>query len=304
MSLIVVATAEPQGAYHLHALSKALRSSRHVLCYLSPDIRLNIGTSPIPTIDDVSVIRDATRLILTGGSYTPWTSALHSIAESYDIEVRYSELAFLDPYAERGPYMPQRSSAVSDASAAVLAQYLGVARNTVVLTGNPLVPHIGEIQREADRVLVVSTVDAETRDPELHLRTAAMALLVLGYDVLVRLHPRENPEPWAGFKLDAAPTVAEATARASVVLAYPGTPLQAIAQIGTPLVILAPTAELEATAALTTDGIASPWLKSSQEAVQHTVRHMVSTPPRPADRSTHTEAPDSAANVVRFWTEP
>lgn len=304
MSLIVVATAEPQGAYHLHALSTALRSSHYVFCYLSPDIRLNVGTSPIPTMDDISVIRDATRLILTGGSYTPWTSALHSIAESCNIEVRYSELAFLDQNAERGPYVPQRSSAVSDASAAVLAQYLGVPRNAVVVTGNPLVPRIGEIQREAGRVLVVSTVDAETRDPALHLRTAASVLLDLGYDVLVRLHPRENPEPWAGFILDSAPTVAEATARASVVLAYPGTPLQAIAQIGTPLVILAPTTELEATAALTAGGIATPWLKSSQEAVQHTVQHMISVPPHTVARHTHDEAPDSAANVVRFWTEP
>jgi hypothetical protein len=304
VSTIVVATAEPQGAYHLHALSAALGASPLEFLYLSPDRDLNIGESPIPTTDDVTAIRSATRLILTGGTYTPWTASLHTLAERHGIEVRYSELAFLDPEAERGPHTPHRSSAVCTTSATVLAEYLGVPRRSVVLTGNPLVPPLSAANRALNRVLCVSTVDAETRDPDLHLRTAALSMQANGYEVLVRLHPRENPAPWAGFDLDNSPIVTSSAAEAAVVVAYPGTPLQAIAQIGAPLVVLAPTTELQATATLTACGLEAPWATTAAQATALAEHCMATGGQRPAEPPRADQRIDGAQNLVRFWTEP
>jgi hypothetical protein len=300
---IVIATAEPQGAYHLHALYTALRSSPCDLRYLSPDVTRNVGNSPIPTTDDVSLIGTAERLILTGGTYTHWTSSLHRFAESCGVEVRYSELAFLDPEAERGPYTPQACSATSDASATTLAEYLGVAPENVLITGNPLVPQLGESFPVPGRVLIVSTVDAETRDPALHLRTAARELQRRGLDVVVRLHPRENPAPWGGFTLDDGSTITQAVIEAELVLAYPGTPLQVVAQLGTPLIVLTPTSELEATAALTTAGVSAPWARDSTAATSYALA-LMSSARRPVRNGTTASENDPSTTVVRFWTQP
>ena len=298
---IVIATAEPLGAYHLVPLHDALRTaelSGHTFTHLIPYPEKVQGLPWEHVTADVRVLDRADVVVITGGGFTAWTELVAKYCSQLGIPFVVTELAYgAQPDGVQHP-APAAVSALSPAGAENLALYHDVSLETVVVTGTPLLDGLPLWVPARDRVLLLSSVEANDRDPSQELRSIADALRARGHDVVVRCHPREDRSTWDGIPLDQSPTAAHAAQYASFVVGYPGSAHPVVAALGVPVVALAPTEELRSALPPAQASVIPTWVSSCEEFLT-----LTSFPATPSEAILFANGPigGSGSRVVEFW---
>lgn len=292
---VVIATAEPLGAYHLTALSTAMDRNPATFTHLIPYPQPTQGTSAATPVADLDVLLRADRLVLSGGGFTPWTYAVALHARSVGIPVFLCELAYgtTDPY----PLSVDRLAALSTATAVDLARNNASDLGDVVITGNPQLDNLPDRSDNPTHVLLVSTSELDQRDPDGVLRRIGNQLLDEGRSVVVSLHPREDPRYWNGFATDSS---AIAAAYSTAALAYPGSVWPVLACIGTPIVGVGPHAMRRAIPRAFTQ-LAGSWLTPGQP-FDCAILHRAAPPPLEALSAVTGPRGGSAERIVQFMT--
>ena len=298
---IVIATAEPLGAYHLVPLYPAMGAATlagHSFTHLIPYPEKVQGEPWRSTSADLSVLEAADLVVLTGGGYTAWTELL--ARECVRIGVRFviTELAYGAQSDGQEHPRPMALSAMSPAGAANLSRYHNWNQGDIVITGTPLLDDLPVWQPVVDRVLLLSSVESDTRDPDGVLKKIAGDLVAAGKHVVVRCHPREDRSIWDGFELDTSTTPARAASNAEIVIGYPGSAHPIAAAIGVPVVAVAPTAALRDALPTEQASVIPTWITdlSQVELLSHAV-------PTSASVLYATNGPsgNSGERVVEFW---
>lgn len=324
---VVVATAEPRGAYHLAPLHAALRSRPDLrLAHLVPYPEPVQGLAWDEMAFDAQVLASADRVVVTGGSLSAWTDLVWRRAAALGVEVRYSELAFLpaSKTVYSPPVWPQMlwASALCSGSEPLVAQMFPGA--SVVVTGVPLlsadtpsaglpsadvpvaaasaVASSGVVAAPASRrVLLLSRTSREQHDPQDELGRLAGLLRESGFLPVVRCHPREDRDSWEGFMVDDSEDVFAAARGAFAVCGYPGTLLSLLAAAGHPAVALETSSEFAAMMPAHQRLVVPAHVETAAEALavlaerpvaSASARLAVSGPPGP-----------SADRVVSFWCD-
>jgi hypothetical protein len=241
--LVVIATAEPRGAYHLTPLGDAVAAASASFVHLVPYPEPVQGESVVPVTHDLRVLEACDRVVVTGGTLSAWTELVVRRAAVLTKPVIFSELAYV---GTPGPLHPgveiAHATALSTDGAASLRRYLGI--DVVYVTGTPALDRLPVWSPVARRAVLLSTSDMAQRDPDRTLVAIGRALTADGWDVRVRLHPREDPEPWVGFAVVSGETPAESASAAQVVIGYPGSAHMLAAAVGAPVISVTPTEEL------------------------------------------------------------
>lgn len=298
---IVVATAEPRGAYHLSPLAGALAASGVTFTHLTPYPEEVQGDPVIPVTADASVIAAADRVVITGGTLSAWTELVVRCAASFGKEIVFSELAYVaDASPASSDLVVDRVTALSPDGAAALRLYLGV--DAVDVTGTPALDGLPAWSPVDRRVLVLSTSDMVLRDPDLALHTCAITLRSKGWDVRVRPHPREDLQPWDGFEIVSGETQAESASSAAVVVGYPGSAHVLAAAVGVPTIALAPTPTL----ASVFSSAQSTAMSANTSCVEGTLSAVAEASPPCADAVAAVVGPigGAAERLVSSWVSP
>lgn len=266
---VVVATAEPFGAYHLSALSREMRARDTVeFFHLIPYPTYTQGRSAATPVADLSILDGADRLVLSGGGLTAWTHAVSAYARQSGLPLLMMELAY--GTTGRQPLAPDVCAAMSPAGAKVMAEAFAFPVEAIPVLGNPqldeVVPWSANAVPSVNRpgpVLLVSTSELPTRDPAGTLRTLGHQLAREGYEVAVAPHPREDTSYWAGFTLT---RVQETAHRCAVAMGYPGSVWAYLAAAGVPTVGVSSGSTLDGLPQAVVDA-ASFWVKSAEDFV-------------------------------------
>ena len=228
--LVLLATAEPFGVYHLapvfaHAAPPAGVSFVHLLPY--PDVVQ--GAAAVRSLADFSLLARADLLVLCGGGFSPWLELLARHAAMIGLPLCYTQLA------RRGSVVPtglpvRRATVWTELEADFFAEVFPAADLRVV--GNPILDEPrAPLSRVPGSLLVISTANPAVPDPQLRLPRLAADLAAEGRVVRVRLHPRETGEPWEGVECLRAGSFAAQVDAADLVVAYDGSlPLLAAAR--------------------------------------------------------------------------
>lgn len=248
---IVVATAEPRGAYHLAPLAQAINAYRDEgvdVTHLLPYPEDPQGPVGVKCTADISVLHGADRVVVTGGSLSAWTALVVESCVTNRLPVAFSELASVPAQPSDSPHGGSfaAATALSVDGARCVSKHHNIPLERIVVTGTPQLDGLPAWEPVSGRVLLLSTSDAATRDPDLVLVAAGKVLRDLGHDVVVRLHPREDPAPWEGFVVSRADSVLTDAHHSEVVVGYPGSVHVVVAALGCPVVAVAPTRELGA----------------------------------------------------------
>jgi hypothetical protein len=163
----------------------------------------------------LSVLEHADLVVITGGGYTAWSELVALRCQQLGVRFVVSELAYGAQADGLNHPKPVAVSALSPAGAENLARYHEVPVGDIVVTGTPLLDAMPPWQPVPGRVLVLSSVDAATRDPDRVLMAFVETLTGQGREIHVRCHPREDRANWAGYTLDESPSAALAARRAS-----------------------------------------------------------------------------------------
>jgi hypothetical protein len=302
MMKVVIATAEPRGSYHLAPLSRAVNESDAVFTHLVPYPEPTQGYPYVQVSSDTSVLDDADRVVVTGGTLSAWTELVAREANSREIPVIYSELSWTT--GKRHHSLPRLSavSALTPSGASSVANVLGADRESVFITGIPALDDAPPRSAEPGSVLVLSTIDAPSKDPAMVLRNAAALLRDSGVKVRVRCHPREDPALWAGFEIVANETQVVSASRASVVIGYPGSAHVLAAAVGAPVVSVETSSYLAAVLSPEEKSLMSATVSSVDEVLE-AVRNPVSPSPA-AIESVVGPVGDASRSMVSFWTRP
>lgn len=237
--LIAIATDTPRGAYHLAPLASALGESPCRFVHLIPFAEPVQGIPVTEVSWCLTVIENCDRVAITGGALSAWTEIVCRYAASLGKPVMFTELAFVhsaDPVTPRVPI--SLATALSIDSANSVSTHLRMPE--VVVTGTPALDMLPPWRPVAKRVLLLSTNDMTQEDPALELLTVGTVLTQHGWDVRVRIHPREDRTPWNGFNVVEGETPAESAASAQVVVCYPGSTSVVSAAVGVPVIALSP----------------------------------------------------------------
>ena len=237
---IVLATAEPRGAYHLTPFDPVVRTSEHEWLHLVPYPESLQGCSAVSAVSDVSVLERADVVVITGGTLSAWTELVARYANDLGLRTCFSEVSYLRPTPHHCPPRFDVITAVSKAGAQVISAHLDVPFEKIIITGTPLTDSLPPHTPLPRRVLLLSTSEATQIDPDGNLRSLGLHLLEQGFDVSVRCHPREDSRTWEGFTLDSSASVIESAALASAVVCYPRTASAPVAALGVPVVSLVP----------------------------------------------------------------
>lgn len=299
--LVLIATAEPRGAYHLTPLAGACSNIDASFVHLLPYLEPVQGHAAVPVAADASLIDTCDRVVLTGGTFSPWTELVYRRAMSLQKPVCFSELAYVGAPAPLScPPVLVRTTATSSDGAVALQRYLGP--RDVEVVGTPALDALPPWRPVPGRVLLLSTSNISVRDPSATLRAVGRILLSDGWDVRVRLHPREDPTPWEGFELVKGESQATSAAAAQAVIGYPGSAHVLAAAVGVPVVSLAPTEELRR--------IFTPSQRAAMAAhttaVDDTLAALHTAQPVPQDRVEPVVGPigGAAARLVDAWVRP
>lgn len=205
--LIVVATAEPFGGYHLEPLlNDMLKEKTHEFVYLTPDVNKlqGNGLKTISITSDLLILSQADKVIITGGLYSNWTKLVAEISKLYKKYLVYTELAYLSETNNvvEEKLKPDFFIAMSEHSSKLIAEAFNVDIKEIFVAGSPqldccYIPANRNINKKvgASNVLIVSSVDLSIHALELLLLTARH-IQNAGGAVTVRTHPRENIDFW------------------------------------------------------------------------------------------------------------
>lgn len=235
---VVVATAEPFGAYHLSALAEGLAEHHrdHDIVHLIPYDAPTQGRSPFPCVVEASVLEHADRVVVVGGGLSPWTELVARRTVSLGTPLLYTQLAKYSPFFPADLPVRVVTAFTQQDAARFASAWPGAALH---VTGNPLLDDMSIRGREPGRVLVLSTADVRERDPG-HVLPRFAAELAETRPLAVRPHPREVPGVWEGLPLLADGSFVEQVSAAEMVLAYEGSLVLAAAHRGAKVVLFRP----------------------------------------------------------------
>ena len=298
---VVIATAEPLGAYHLEPLHDAMREATrkgNQFTHLIPYPETVQGTPWDVTTANIAVLDDADLVVVTGGGFTAWTELVARRCEQLGKPFVVTELAYGAQPDGRPHPAPYSVSAMSPAGAENLANYHHIGLGSVTVTGTPLLDTLPTWEPIAGRVLILSSVDATTRDPELLLRSIAHHLETSGRQIVIRCHPREDRTPWASFTFDTSPTPADAARHAEVVVGYPGSAHAVVAALGVPVVAVAPTPEMRHALPVLQASAIPTWVTTIDD-----IGAIDGAPPTDPALVTYVNGPvgGSSTKIVEFW---
>lgn len=233
---LLIATAEPFGAYHLRPLVPAAAAAgidvRHLLPYPSP-----AQGQAFPTSCTLADLDWCDLLLITGGTLNPWTSAVALHANTRDIPVVYAELASVTGAALAGPIPSVLAAYPATAhSALVLAEHL--QRSVDAPFGQLVLDGLPQYTPLPRRLLALTRVSAEQPVANSALRDALELLQADGWDVVVRPHPREPAHLWSAWNSAADGPLGQHAARAERVLTHPGTSTAVCAALGCAVIVL------------------------------------------------------------------
>lgn len=202
-TMIVFATAEPFGHYHLHPYASVLDGEAiHLIPYPQPVQ----GEQVLRVTADLGILDIATLLVVTGGTLTPWTEVLSWEAHRRGIPVVFSETAYpsREPLGRTTPPFAL-ITASSPYSQEIYAQHFNTPENQILILGHPLLDGITALPaaRPNDptlphNILLLSSVGlADTHRAALQ-RTISI-LTNAGHRVTVRPHPREDHSLWTRY---------------------------------------------------------------------------------------------------------
>jgi len=238
---ILVATAEPWGAYHSRFTSPQLKSLGVDAFHLVPTLA-GMPRVPVPGVRVTAGLEAVTSAsLLVVGSLSPgsWPAQAAVVAVAAGVPVILSHLAYLGvsfPLAVSIPLAGATAASPSDAIDVATHLGWGDSRDVLVV-GTPALDDV-RLYRPVPRSLLIVTSVSRELGPSGGLPAAARNAAVAGWDVSVCLHPRENPDVWSAFRVETdSPVVAAACS--SVAFGYPGSVFPTIAAAGVPLVALA-----------------------------------------------------------------
>lgn len=230
----VIVTAEAHANYHLGYFGK---KNALGLVHLVPEPSRVQGSSFVPVTGDRKVLDDAKLVVITGGVVTPWTASVGFLANSRNIPVVFTELAYTNEvYAADNVPRFSGISAASPYGAFNLHGYLNNDIDAIEITGHPMLDNLPLHQPILRRVLVVSS--EFKADTGVALRASVRKLEAAGYFVEVRTHPREDADLWRGFKLSSEPNLLNDLAASEKVIGVTGTAFAAAAAMYIPTIAI------------------------------------------------------------------
>ena len=299
--LIVIATAEPRGAYHLTPLRNALKDTNDEFVHLVPYPESVQGEPVMDVTARLAVVESCDRVVVTGGTLSAWTELVCRHASSLGKQIVFTQLANVDHSLPVVPRVPVAlATALSRDGADSVSRYLGMPDVTV--TGTPALDVLPVWVPVPKRALLLSTSDMTRRDPTLELLATAVALRQRGWDVKVRTHPREDRTPWDAFDVVDGETQAESAAAAQVVIGYPGSAHVLAAAVGVPVIALSPNAALASVFTVRQAAAMSAHAQSAAEVLD--VIDSVRTPDSALVEAVVGPIGGAARRVVDLWTGP
>jgi hypothetical protein len=228
---ILVATGEPWGVYHSAPLRK----------HYGPPVHQIVPTDAVDgeSLTLADVIAGAGDILLISGS-GPWPAQVAlALTGTKTFAVR---LAYLG--ANPNPDTPtvDRFWASTPNHAEELANEFMTVAEMVEVTPYPWEPERLVYDPAPLSVLLITSVSEADRTggsatEANRILNAAGKVLAEQFDVIVALHPRENPAHWAGFTLAKNGTM-PAASTAAVVVAVAGTVIEPVHQLGAPIVMI------------------------------------------------------------------
>ena len=230
---IVTVTAEPQANYHFQDFPEHLVQG---ITHLVPDNTRIQGKSFLPTTDDLNILNDADLLVVEGGDFTDWTTRIAFLANSLNIPVVLTELAYNSAIPSENP-LPELIgvSANSPYGAENYRKYLG-GREDIVITGHTMLDSLPKWEPIDKTVLCLSSESLV--DDGVALKESIALLEAEGYKVTVRCHPREDKTLWKGYNLSDGSKLLDELATTNFVIGVAGTAFSAVLAMGIPTVII------------------------------------------------------------------
>ena len=241
--MIIFATAEPFGHYHLHPYAAALGGEAIHLIPYPQNVQ---GKQALRVTADLGILDVATLLVVTGGTLTSWTEALSWEATRRGIPVVLSETAY--PSSEHLGRTPPPFALITASSVhaqTLYAAHLNMPLNQILVLGHPHLDGISSIpapkpidSQSSARVLMLSSVDLSPGYMSALTETINI-LSAAGHQVTVRPHPREPISNWTGYTVSDNPGSAglhRDLAEADIVVGVPGTAYLTAAAAHRPLV--------------------------------------------------------------------
>jgi hypothetical protein len=186
----------------------------------------------------LSIIDSCDKVVLAGGGFTAWCEAVLRYAHSKNIPIYLSELAY-GSFLNLPKNLPiNKFSVLTPTNKDFLSKNLAIDSSSVVVTGSPQM--IDKATTCNDLVLLLSTSDANIRDPQFNLKSIATYFKENNQPYLVRTHPREDRSLWEGFNLSTNQELKSDLEKAKIVIGYPGTPSLIVIANGIPLINLSP----------------------------------------------------------------
>ena len=235
---IVIVTSEPRGAYHISSLHTEMGIRDSTFTHLVPYPEDLQGKPWVNVSSSLSTIDSSDKVILAGGGFTAWSEAVLRYAFSINKPIYLSELAYGSFLNLPKNLLINKFSVLTPTNKDILIKNLSIDSSSVVVTGSPQM--IDKATTSNDIVLLLSTSDANIRDPEFHLRNIATHLKENNTHYLVRTHPRENRSFWEGHNLSYSSELESDLEKAKLVIGYPGTPSLIVIANGIPLINLSP----------------------------------------------------------------
>lgn len=233
---VAIVTAEPLGAYHLAPFRSLLTDPAHSFHHLIPYDESTQGLG-FNTVTHLDFLHTCDKLVITGGSFSPWTEAVGFYANSISLPVVYSELAFVPRTQNPSKVSPVVTdfTAMGELSRSFLQSYLNT-ESQGVLSGAPLSQSLPNVPKVPNRVVLFSTDDPVTIDPGLTIVTAGKILQSLGFEVIVCLHPRGvDHDLWEGFSTMKGSNL-EVVASASLGFGFIGSVTPLTVNVDTPFI--------------------------------------------------------------------
>lgn len=220
---IFVVSNEADGHYHSDELSAHYPNRvRHV-------VKSSLSVAGTAAISDLNNSPDAL-LVATGTGEWPQKAAFGFKGKK--IAMRF---AYLSPGNGRGIEVDSFWAA-NDTHMKELEHHFGYVKNPVVQS-YPWKTESNLWAPLPNRVVAISTVSEYSGVlPNQLLKEVALALQSIGVEVVVSLHPREDPSNWDGFNLGGRGLL-EAT-RSTAVVAVAGSVLEEIERLQVPLLTI------------------------------------------------------------------
>lgn len=233
---VLLATNEPWGTYHATPLLGTAEAKSIRLRQWCPD------TTHLPADHEVEVTCDPgapseCELLVVNGLWSEHTVAAVRAAQDAGVPVVFSELAYVPDTRAAVKVSWEAVGCISSMSRRAVALAAGVDEKEVTVTGWAALDNLPARETNSKLVLALPGVSARDREANQLLSFWLPRLDAVGYELLVRPHPREQRSTWSEWQLhDSAFPLHDALARARAVIGVPGSATLMAAAMGLPFI--------------------------------------------------------------------